>query len=201
MKPDDEQRQVVLEHDEPTATLERILDEQPVRRSVPRQGPGCLVGRVVDDRHPTLLGRVRVRWQPDDGEPQERWLATLQGLPVRKEDRVLLLDPQGSDDLVVTGVLDGFARRPVHETSSAATIELRRDEAVRVVGTDGAPLLELHQGESGPVLKVLHDDLELAAPGRVRIRGRHVQLEAEQGPVEIKATDDVVVRGEVIKLN
>jgi len=200
MKTDDDQRPVVLEHDAPAATLDRMLDEHPVRRTGPRLGPGCLVGRVVDDRHPTLMGRVRVRWQPDEGELQERWLATLQGLPVRTEDRVLLLDPQGSDDLVVTGVLDGFARRPVSDKKSAA-VELRRDEAVRVVGADGVPLLELHQGESGPVLTVLHEDLELAAPGRVRIRGRHIQLEAEQGPVEIKATDDVVVRGEVIKLN
>ena len=48
---------------------------------------------------------------------------------------------------------------------------------------------------------LLHDDLELAAPGRLRLRGKQVQVQAEQGPVEVHATDDVVLRGEVIKLN
>lgn len=209
MKTDDQRPPVVLEQETETNTLDTLLDEhraRPQPRPQPRPqsrptGPACLVGTVLDDRHPTLLGRVLVRWPPSGDEVQERWLPTLQGLPVRTGDRVLLLFPDGSDDLVVTGVLDGFARRPVPDKASAATIELRRDEAVRLVGSDGVALLEVHQGESGPVLTVLHDDLELASPGRLRVRGRHVQIEAEQGPVEVTATDDVVVRGEVIKLN
>lgn len=194
--------------------LETLLDEHQAR-SEPRSGPSagagpmCMMGECVDARHPTLQGRVLVRWRALDGRSrehgqehwQERWLPTLQGLPVRKADRVLMLRPEGSDELVVTGVIDGFAQRPVPERTSAATVELRRDEAVRLVGTDGKPLLELHQGDSGPVLTVLHDDLELATPGRLRLRAKHVQVQAEQGPVEVHATDDVILRGEVIKLN
>jgi hypothetical protein len=182
-------------------TLETLLEEHQARSEQRSPGSLCAMGLCVDDRHPTLQGRVLVRWQAQGGQPQERWLPTLQGLPVRSADRVLMLHPEGCDEPVVTGVVDGFAQRPVPDKTIAATIELRRDEAVRLVGADGKPLLELHEGESGPVLTVLHDDLELAAPGRLRLRAKQVQLKAEQGPVEVLATDDVILRGEVIKLN
>jgi hypothetical protein len=208
----DEARPVVEEGVE-GSTLDTLLEEHQARSesrsSAPADlpagglvgGPVCVMGECIDARHPTLQGRVLVRWQARDGHVQQRWLPTLQGLPVRQADRVLMLRPEGSDELVVTGVVDGFAQRPVPERSSAAVIELARDEAVRLLGTDGKPLLELHQGESGPVLTVLHDDLEIAAPGRLRLRGKHVQVQAEQGPVDVHATGDVVLRGEVIKLN
>ncbi|MBV1861639.1 MAG: hypothetical protein KUG77_24685 [Nannocystaceae bacterium] len=182
-------------------TLDVLLDEHQARDESPASGPSCAMGLCVDERHPTLQGRVLVRWRAAGGQEQERWLPTLQGLPVRSEDRVLLMQPEGCDEPIVTGVIDGFAKRPVPEPSSAATLELKRDEAVRVVGADGKPLLELREGESGPVLTVLHDNLELATPGRLRLRGKSVELEAEQGSVNVRATDDVVVRGEVIKLN
>lgn len=204
----DEARPVV-EEDVEGNTLETLLDEHQARSGSrssapedrPTGGPLCMMGECIDARHPTLQGRVLVRWRAPGGHVQQRWLPTLQGLPVREADRVLMLRPEGSDEPVVTGVVDGFAQRPVPERSSAAVIELARDEAVRLLGTDGKPLLELHQGESGPVLTVLHDDLEIAAPGRLRLRGKHVQVQADQGPVEVHATDDVVLRGEVIKLN
>ncbi|MCX4240633.1 hypothetical protein [Paraliomyxa miuraensis] len=201
MKTEDERNETVLEPLAEVNPLEALLDEHQARRETPGPGPMCLMGRVIDDRHPTLGGRVRVRWRAANGSTQERWLLTLQGLPVRTEDRVLMLCPEGSEEPVVTGVLDGFARRPELERSGAAQVELRRDEAVRIVGATGEPLLEIHEGESGPVVTVLHEDLELAVPGRVRIRGRQVQLEATAGAVEVDATDEVALRGEVVKLN
>jgi len=58
----------------------------------PSGGVIALVGVCVDDRHPSLAGRVLVRIADGAGE-RERWLATLAHLPVRCEDRVLLLQP------------------------------------------------------------------------------------------------------------
>lgn len=201
MKPEDERSEVVLEPPTEANTLDALLDEHQASRQEPTPGPSCLMGRVINDRHPTLGGRVQVRWQTAQGQTKERWLLTLQGLPVRTDDRVLLLRAEGSEEPVVTGVLDGFARRPAPERSRAAQIELRRDEVVRIVGSTGDPLLEIREGESGPVVTVLHEDLELAAPGRLRLQGKHVQLEATEGQVEVDASDEVVLRGELIKLN
>jgi hypothetical protein len=143
-----------------------------------------------------LLGRVRVRW--DGGEA---WMATLQGLPVRRRDRVLITRPENSAAFVVTGVVDGFARRPELAKREATRLELRADEAVRIVGADGRELLEISAGPNGPRLTVLHDDLEVRAPGTIAFRGKTVVLEAEQGQVQVKATDDVILRGEVVRLN
>jgi hypothetical protein len=201
MKPEDERSEGVLALPVEPNTLETLLDEHHARSEAPLRGPTCLMGRVIDDRHPKLPARVHVRWQTAQGHVHERWLLTLQGLPVRTEDRVLMLCPEGSEEPVVTGVLDGFARRPAPERSSAAQVELRRDETVRIIGANGEPLVEIHEGESGPVVTVLHEDLELAVPGRVRIRGKQVQIEATEGRVEVDASDEVVLRGELIKLN
>lgn len=202
MKAEDERSETtVLASTTEDDTLDALLAEHPVRREAPLAGPSCLLGRVLDDRHPTLLGRVHVRWKTAQGETRERWLLTVQGLPVRTEDRVLMLYPEGSEDPVVTAVLDGFARRPESERLPAARIELRRDETVQIVGAQGQPLVEIHEGESGPVMTVLNENLELAAPGRLRIRGKEVQIEATQGAVEVDATDEVALRGELIKLN
>ncbi len=204
MKPEDEPPTLTTEAEAEaeTNTLDALLDEHQPRRDVPMiSGPACLMGRVLDDRHPTLHARVQVRWQTAQGHTRERWLLTLQGLAVRTEDRVLMLCPEGSDEPVVTGVLDGFTRRPTPERNAAAQVELRRDEKVRIVGAKGEALLEIHEGESGPVVTILHDDLELAVPGQLRLRGKQVQLEATEGSVEVDASDEVTLRGEMIKLN
>lgn len=201
MKSEDERSEGVLALPAESNTLEALLDEHRARAEAPIPGPTCLMGRVLDDRHPTLPGRIHVRWQTAQGNTCERWLLTVQGLPVRTEDRVLMLYPQGSDEPVVTAVLDGFARRPAPQRTSAAQVELRRDETLRIVGAKGEPLVEIHEGDSGPVVTVLHEDLELAVPGRVRIRGKQVQIEATEGRVEVDASDEVALRGEMIKLN
>lgn len=200
MKSEDERGETVFEPEAEVTPLEDLLEEHQTRREKLSPGSTCLMGRVLDDHHPTLGGRALIRWRTASGGVHERWLLTLQGLPVRKEDRVLMLYPEGSEEPVVTGVLDGFARRP-DPGRQTAQVELRRDEAVRIVGARGEPLLEIHQGESGPVLTLLHDDIELAARGRLRIRGRQVHIEATEGRVEVDASDEVALRGELIKLN
>lgn len=55
----------------------------------------CTVATVIDDRRPSLIGRVRVRRQTSD-EVQEMWVSTLLGLPVRTDDRVSWMRPGGS---------------------------------------------------------------------------------------------------------
>src|SRR5690606_19084982 len=74
---------------------------------VPSGRTESLVGEVVDVKHPTLYGRVRVRWQDLEGQTFEKWLPTLQGLPVRVADRVLLMRAANWPEQVVTGVIDG----------------------------------------------------------------------------------------------
>lgn len=173
--------------------------------SVPSPSPATLlaplVGSCVDDRHPTLNGRVLVRWDTTNGEACESWLPTLQGLTIRVADRVLLQHPANWPEAVVVGVVDGFAARPARDHTRGPVLSLSRDEGLHVVGVDGTELLEVYQGESGPVVRLLSDDVNLELPGKLSIDAKSIELNARAGGVTIKAKDDVIVRGEMIELN
>jgi len=158
-----------------------------------------LVGECVDVRHPTLLGRVLVRW--DAGVSSEQWLAVLQGLAVRVADRVLLLKPANWAEPLVVGVVDGFARRPEPRRTTAAEIALLPDESLRVTGADGATLIEVLASPSGPVVKLAQPDVTLELPGALRLSARSIELRAREGAATVTATGDVDLRGETINLN
>lgn len=135
-----------------SALLDDVLERQRAAAEAPTEPPtrpaGPLIGECVDDRHPVLRGRVRVRIPGDEGEP--RWLPTLQGLALRVGDRVLLVRPGNGEEWIVTGVIDGFAARPRIEPTIAARLELRQDEALSIVSADGQPLVELSAGPGAP---------------------------------------------------
>lgn len=184
---------------EPT-TLADLL-ERPLSRSTPEQAaPTCLIGECIDARHPSLQGRVRVKFT-QAGHEHERWVPKLQGLPVRVADRVLMLQPDNAREWIVTGVVDGFAARPRPELSERARIELQRDEAVNVVSSEGTPLVEISQSEAGPVVRVLEPDVQVEFAGKLSLRAQDIKLEATQGEVSLEASADVVLRGETIRLN
>ncbi|WP_437682414.1 hypothetical protein [Sorangium sp. So ce131] len=167
--------------------------------AVPGAGE-VLVGECVDARHPSLAGRVLVRWDGASG-PQERWLPTLHGLAVRARDHVLITRPSNWPEPIVTGVVDGFALRPEVPPAEAARIALEPDEVVRITSAAGTPLVEVASSDAGPVVRLLTADVSLELPGDLRLRARSIDLTATQGEVKIKASDDVVVQGETINLN
>lgn len=183
--------------DEGRALLARVL-ERPARPPSPI--PAARVGHVVDDRHPTLLGRVQVRFEPGEGHAA-RWLPALQGLCVRTGDRVLVTQAEGLDEPIVTGVIDGFAPRPEAPRSTGAALELKRDEALRIVDPGGTELVEVFASEEGPVVRLLSADVNLELEGHLRVRAKSLQLEATGGEARVVATDDVVLRGEAVRLN
>lgn len=194
-----------LERAEPESALDSMLADARAEAAAPLLPlPGVtssLVGEVVDDRHPALRGRVRVRWADLEGQRFEKWLPTLQGLPVRVADRVILVQPSNWPELVVMGVLDGFERRPEVPRSVRASLVLERDEAIRVESKSGQELLELREEESGPVVRLLTGDVDLDIPGQMRVRAGAITLEATKGQARIEASDDVVVKGEIVRLN
>jgi hypothetical protein len=184
--------------------LDAMLAESPAIESsilAPSGRTECLVGEIVDTKHPALTGRVRVRYRDLEGQTFEKWLPTLHGLPVRVADRVLMTRAGNWPELVVTGVIDGFAARPEPTRETKAALELQRDEAIRVQASDGTTLLEVFEGEEGPVVRLLSENVDLELAGSFRVRAQSIELEATRGQARIKATDDVVVKGEVIHLN
>lgn len=160
-----------------------------------------LIGECLDARHPTLLGRGRIHWRDAQGASQNRWLPTLSGVVLRAGDRVVLVQPANFEEPVVMGVLDGFSPRPEPDTPRGPAIALERDETLLVTTGEGVALLEVRPEETGPVVRIVEKGLDLELPGKLRISADSVELEARKGAVNVRASDDVIVRGEVIKLN
>lgn len=158
------------------------------------------IGLCLRNDHPTLPGRCLVRWEVD-GQEVERWLPTATSVAPRPSDHVLLVQPENWPEPIVMGVVDGLEPKVEEGEHPGPKVELLKGEALRVVGYDGRPLLEITQGEKGPVVRLLSEDLELEVPGELRFKAKGIQMEAVEGEIQVKASADVVVRGEVIRLN
>ncbi len=155
-------------------------------------------GECIETEHPTLMGRVRIRWQTK--EWQEKWLPTLHGITVRRGDRVMILSPANWIEPFVIGVVDGFAQRPEIQRIPAS-IKLEKDESIRVTTAEDEQLLEIYYEDAGPVVKLLKDDVELDLKGELRLSAKSIELNAKRGEARIKAVDDVVIDGENVKVN
>ncbi len=180
------------------AVAELVADA--AARREPERSPATMVGRCVATTHPTLVGRVEIEWS--HGREQRRaWLTGLLGLGVRVDDRVLLQQPLEWPEPVITGVLDGFAERPPVSSRPGSVTQLGRGEHVCVYDSRGAEVVRIVDGEDGPVVRLLQGDVALEIDGRLRIRAHEIRLEAERGSVEIEASHDIRLHGEVIHLN
>lgn len=188
--------------DQSAAMLSSLLEGKAFARpTVVDVPPGAsLIGVCTDDRHPTLLGRVRVHWTSGEGN-RDAWLAVLRHVVVRAGDQLLLSQPLNGPEPIVVGVIDGFAPRPAAPDITAARVELKADESLRVEDARGRALLEVRASEAGPVLRLLQKDLAVEVEGKLAFRADSIRMSAKHGRVEIEATDDVCVKGEVIHLN
>ncbi len=180
--------------------LEDLLGSTVARRAAPASET-CVMATCTDDRHPTLQGRVHVQFTGGDGREHALWVPTLHGLPVRVADRVLMMRPGNGDEWIVTGVVDGFVNRAVAEKTPAARLELRGDECLQVVSSAGRPIVEVSQGKDGPVVRLLEPDVRVEMAGKLVVRAEEIEFEATQGSVAIKASEDVVIKGELVRLN
>lgn len=163
--------------------------------------PRSLVGECTDDIHPTLQGRIRVRWTGSLGSEQETWVPALANLAVRRGDRVLLIVPENWAEPLAVGVVDGFAARPEIQRQPAAVIAVKSDETIRVQDSNGQDVLEVSSSQAGPVVRLLQRDVNIELPGALRLKADSVDLIARSGQVKIQASDDVVVKGELVRLN
>lgn len=174
-------------------------------------GSPVVVGEIVDTHHPHLPSRVLVRWWPSAAKEESAWLHHERHLALRKGDRVLVTLPFGWSEWVVTGALTRAARAseegelPAEPASAqsveAATLRLDPGQSVIVIGSDGVPLLRVHQGPEGPIVQLEGDQVELQARRRLRLSASTVEIAAGQGGVEVRTDGDAVVRAHAIRLN
>lgn len=96
-----------------------------------------------------------------------------------------------------------MTRKPLREVERRAgpSLALAVDEVFTLVAENGKPLLEIVGNASGPVVRLLCGDTQLELPGKLRIAAADIELTARRGSVRIEADDDVVVQGEMVRLN
>jgi hypothetical protein len=193
--------QAVLNHgsESPSELFGKILETNTPRYPWPIGEP--FVAECIDARHPTLQGRVRIRWDGARDSAAEMWVPTLHGQSIRKGDRLLVQTPRGSGEPIVVGVIDGFLPRPEMDRTIAAKIEVKHDEVLQICSQEGQPLVEIVHDEKGPMVRLLQSDTRLDIRGKLSITAEELELKAVKGEVRIQASDDVNVVGEAIHLN
>ncbi|NJD11204.1 MAG: hypothetical protein FIB01_12485 [Gemmatimonadetes bacterium] len=183
----------------------KVLEPNPAAADearAPHPAPGMLVGICVSDAHPTLRGRVHIRWMSAEGEAQDAWLPQVQGVVAREGDRVLLASPSNHDEQIVIGVLDGLgANIEVPASERGPLLQLAPDEALRIAGPDGQPILEVKVTPTGPEVRLFVPAEGLQLPGAFRVSAEEIELQARNGELRIDAAGDVKVAGEIIRLN
>lgn len=172
--------------------------------SQPGEAPkskGVQLGECTQSPHPTLQGRacVRLSGDNDDGKPQ--WLPCLRNVVCRPGDRVLVCAPENHAEPVVIGVLDGFRRRSAPPEVERGRIELAADEHLTVSDDGGRELVKLRRGQDGLEVQLSCPDFALRVPGKLTLSARELQLEAEEGQARVSASEDVVIQGELVRLN
>jgi hypothetical protein len=187
------------ETESPSALFEKMLEGKKTRPVGQLGEP--FVAECIDANHPTLRGRVRIRLTETGVPGPSLWVPTLQGLPVRAGDRLLLQTPHGGSEPVVIGVIDGFLPRPEPDRSVAARIEVKQDEVIQVCSPEGQPLVEILHDAKGPMVRLLQSDTRLDVKGKLSITAAELELRALKGEVRIQASQDVNLIGEIVKLN
>ena len=182
---------------EDASVFDRLLSAAPK----PTWPEGHVVATCTEQRHPTLIGRIRARCEDAHGRVVESWVATLSGLSVRVSDRVLVLKLREKLDPIVVGVVDGFSRRPETPQLVAQVIEMKRDEILQIHAENGHPLLQITRNEQGPMIRLLQADTQVELPGKLCIAAGAIELRARAGSVRLDASDDVEIVGEAIHLN
>jgi len=195
------------------AALEKSLtgnSAATVSRTANAAGSPVVVGEIIDTHHPHLPRRVLVRWWPTADKEESAWLHHERHLALRKGDRVLVTLPLGGSEWVVTGALTHSAAGSGEEGSvtpqpdagaDSRVLRLEPGQSVIVLGSDGAPLVRVHQGPQGPIVQLEGDQVELQARRRLRLSADTVEIAAGQGGVEVRTNGDAVVRAHAIRLN
>jgi hypothetical protein len=156
------------------------------------------IGRCLHALDPLDSGRVLVAYCGEAGEELHRWLTPIAGLLIQRDDELLLLQPRGSREPIVAGVL---TRRPARPSAWPLELALAAGETLSIVASNGAKLVEIAQQDSGPVVRMCDPNVQVALPGKLRIDAAEIDLHAHAGPVQIESNRDVAVRGAIIRLN
>ena len=115
--------------------------------------------------------------------------------------------PQGQPAMVHDGALkttdgkDKKSLRSSFEPRPNNTIALTGESPIQVVTHNGRKLVEIGLGKDGPTIRICERDAMIDLPGKLSITAGELYLTSRSGDLKIKADHDVVVQGDLIRLN
>jgi hypothetical protein len=176
--------------------------------------PNCFIGIcLATDCKRDAKGspRYEIAVSTPGDEIRSRRLIALEGLRIEPRDKVLVTSPINSKEAVIIGVLErkNESRQEspavIHSESPSCehqeVVTARHGGSIRIVREDGRPLIDICDGENGPIIRLCGDDAQLDVPGHLRIAADKLDLTSRRGDVRIRADEDVVVEGDIIRLN
>lgn len=159
-----------------------------------------LIAEVIVETHPVMAGRVLVKGADAAGQMFEDWLPCLQGLNITAKDRVLIQRPCNAPEPLITGIVESMhAQRK--QFSSAQTLTLNENESLTINDHLGRALIDIAAGVDGPSIKLHASLAELDVEGALRLEADSLEFKARQGEMQLSASGDIKVDGEIIKLN
>ncbi len=179
--------------------------ENPLSEHAPEIGqpllPFSVIGICVKSEHLTLKNRCLVQWTDAEKQENRYWLPCLNGVTPQVHDNLLIFYPNNWSEPVIVGVLDSIKKKVDRDPVPGPAVQLNKQEALHILNADGTPLVEVRQGKNGPILRLMNEDIDIEVPGKLCFSAKSIDMAALQGEVNIKATDDVIVKGETIQLN
>jgi len=176
--------------------------------------PNCFVGLCLSANcEPEKEGpsRYEIGITTPDSSTRGRRLRALEGLRIEPGDKVLITSPVNGKEAVIIGVTERSKKvQPDSPTVVRAEPSLSgkqeivtasRSGSIRIVSEDGRPLVDICDGETGPVIRLCGDDAQIDIPGHLKIAAGKLDLTSRRGDVRIRADEDVVVEGDIIRLN
>ena len=190
----------------------------------------AMVGECIDDCHPEWCDHYMVAYTDTKGETFRQWLPGVLGLEIRRGDLVLIAKPINWATPVITGILPNmptsstsafspwklkFATsecdlsdadsqktpRSSFEVRPNNTVALTGESPIQVVTHSGRKLVEIGLGANGPTIRICERDAAIDLPGKLVITAGELELKSRSGDLKIEADHDVVVQGDLIRLN
>ncbi|MCL2119590.1 MAG: hypothetical protein FWH27_14335 [Planctomycetaceae bacterium] len=190
----------------------------------------AMVGECVDDCHPEWCDHFMIVYADTKGESFRQWLPGLLGLEIRRGDLVLIAKPINWATPVITGILpatpssssSAFSPWKLKSTTSEHespvpepqklprssfevrtnnTVALTGETPIQVVTHSGRKLVEIGLGANGPTIRICERDAVIDLPGKLAIIAGELELKSRSGDLKIEADHDVVVQGDLIRLN
>jgi len=201
-----------------------------LKQTRPVYSVATMVGECVDDCHPEWCDHYMVAYTDTKGELFRQWLPGMLGLEIRRGDLVLFAKPLNWATPVIMGILPNSPSsssnvfspwelkcptlehvsadtelqknpRSSFEVRSNNTVALTGESPIQVVTHSGRKLVEIGQGVNGPTLRICERDAVIDLPGKLAITAGELELKSRSGDLRIEADHDVVVQGDLIRLN